>query len=60
MKLTRQLEKSFGLNPLEVDFTNDKPINISDKTYILIKSLFRATKAKPKTLNAFKKYILVL
>ena len=61
IKLLRQLERSFGLKPLEVDFRGDANINIDEKTYILIKTLFRTTKANPKTLDEFKKlYVSII
>jgi hypothetical protein len=54
IKLLRAIEKTYDIQPLDVEFDKTGCIEMSDKMYCLFKTLFRSQKAKPTTYEELK------
>lgn len=52
--LIRKLEKKFNINRLDVGYSDDGPINMTDEEFAMIKKCFRTSKQKPMTKQEFK------
>ena len=54
IKMIRILESNYGLEYLDVAYTKNDNIVMTDEQYNTIKKLFRTTKTKPTNLSEFK------
>ena len=55
LKLLRTIEKTYGIEPLDVACDKEGDISMSDEMFNLLKTLFRTSKSKPTTYYELRK-----
>ena len=55
IKAIRNLETKYNIKPLEIDYTNEGEINMSDSEYKYIKNTFRISREKPENYKDLRK-----